>query len=420
MQNTMYIGKLSSESQVQVTPMHTVSLLYKLLSQSVSTLHASRLAALQTAVHSILHGAQANVTSIGRNLRGSAYVKHKIKRADRLLSNQHLYHELKPIYGALTQRILKSQRHPIILVDWSPLCADQSWQLLRAAIPVGGRTLTLYEEVHPLEKLGNRQVQHRFMNILSKMLADDCQPIVIADSGFRTPFYRYIEETLGWNWLGRIRGRDFVAWKATPDQWFSAKLLHSGATSKSLKLGEVKWVKNQSLSSFLVLVKKSAKSRQSLTLAGQKRRSRHNKIQSRHQTEPWLLVASLSLHGYTAKQIVNLYGLRMQIEEGFRDCKSTRYGLGLSQHRHTNLKRRSILCLLVSLASFMLWCIGHAAQNSSIAKQVRVNSSSRRKAYSDVFLARILLRQKRFRIRLKQLEATIDQIQSYCEHAIQA
>ncbi len=58
MQNTMYIGKLSSESQVQVTPMHTVSLLYKRLSQSVSTLHASRLAALQTAVHSILHGAQ--------------------------------------------------------------------------------------------------------------------------------------------------------------------------------------------------------------------------------------------------------------------------------------------------------------------------------------------------------------------------
>ncbi len=83
----------------------------------------------------------------------------------------------------------------------------------------------------------------------------------------------------------------------------------------------------------------------------------------------------------------------MQIEEGFSDCKSTHYGLGLSQHRHTNLKRRSILCLLVSLASFMLWCIGHAAQNSSIAKQVR--------------------------IRLKQLEATIDQIQSYCEHAIQ-
>ncbi len=50
MQNTMYIGKLSSESQVQGIPMHTVSLLYKRLSQSVSTLHAGRLAALQTAV----------------------------------------------------------------------------------------------------------------------------------------------------------------------------------------------------------------------------------------------------------------------------------------------------------------------------------------------------------------------------------
>lgn len=400
--------------------MHTVSLLYKLLSQSVSTLHASRLRALQTAVHAVLHGAQVNVTSIGRNLRGSAYVKHKIKRADRLLSNPHLYQELKPIYGALTQRIVKNQGRPIILVDWSPLCADQSWQLLRAAIPVGGRTLTLYEEVHPLEKLGSRQVQHRFLDVLSTMLTADCQPIVIADSGFRTPFYRYVEEVLGWSWLGRIRGRDFIAWKASPKQWLSAKSLHLNATSKPQRLGEVEWVKRQPLKSFLVLVKKSAKARQSLTLAGQKRRSGHSKIHSRRQTEPWVLVASLSLQGYTDKQITNLYSLRMQIEEGFRDCKSVRYGLGLSQHQHTNLKRRSVLCLLACLASFMLWCIGHAAQNTCLAKQVRVNSSSRRKVYSDVFLARILLQQKRFRVRLKQLEAALDQIQSYCEHAIQS
>jgi hypothetical protein len=31
--------------------------------------------------------------------------------------------------------------------------------LLRAALPVKGRALTLYEEVHPRSRLGNRRVQ---------------------------------------------------------------------------------------------------------------------------------------------------------------------------------------------------------------------------------------------------------------------
>jgi hypothetical protein len=35
------------------------------------------------------------------------------------------------------------------IVDWSPLTDDQSQQLLRASLPVGGRSITLYEEVHP-------------------------------------------------------------------------------------------------------------------------------------------------------------------------------------------------------------------------------------------------------------------------------
>jgi hypothetical protein len=42
-------------------------------------------------------------------------------------------------------------------------------------------------------------------------------------------------------------------------------------------------------------------------------------------------VASLSLHSFTAKQVMKLYQARMQIEEGFRDSKNHRYGLGVAK-----------------------------------------------------------------------------------------
>ena len=53
-------------------------------------------------------------------------------------------------------RWLIGDREAVIIVDWSTLKADESWHLLRAALAVGGRTLTLYEEVHPRGKRSSR------------------------------------------------------------------------------------------------------------------------------------------------------------------------------------------------------------------------------------------------------------------------
>ena len=118
--------------------MHTVKVLHKLLLQSVPSIHSVRLKALLAAVEALTHGAKASVTSLGRGLAGHVYDKHKIKRMDRLLSNPHLYRECHRLYTALTQCLLKGLSEPVIVIDWSPLCADQRWQLLRAALPVGG------------------------------------------------------------------------------------------------------------------------------------------------------------------------------------------------------------------------------------------------------------------------------------------
>ncbi len=393
--------------------MHTFKVLHKLLCQSVPSMHATRLNTFLIAIQALTQGARATVTSLGRGLAGQAYDKHKIKRVDRLLSNAMLYRESHAIYNALTRRVLQGLSEVIIAIDWSPLCADQSWHLLRAAIPVGGRSLTLYEEVHPQAKLGNRKVQHQFLDQLATMLPTTCRPIIVADSGFRTPFFRYVENQFKWHWVGRIRGRDFISWKNRVEQWFSAKWLHQKATTKATYLGLIDWVRREPLSGFIILVRLPRKKRQTLTFDGKKRRSQKNKIQVKRASEPWLLVASLSLQQRTPKQIVKIYKTRMQIEEGFRDCKAVHYGLCLSQNRRMNRTRRSVLCLIAACTIFVLWCIGTAGKETDIAKQVKVNSSSKRPSYSTVFLARLLITQSHFRLPDKALSAALNEIEIY-------
>ena len=129
--------------------MHTRSILSQFLQNVLPSIHAARFNVLIAAIEALACGAQARVTSLGRGLSGYAYPKHKIKRMDRLLSNSHLYQERYSIYSAMTKTLVKGLPEPVIAIDWSPLCADQSWQLLRAALPAGGRSVTLYEEVHP-------------------------------------------------------------------------------------------------------------------------------------------------------------------------------------------------------------------------------------------------------------------------------
>ena len=275
---------------------------------------------------------------------------------------------------------------------------DQEHQVLRASLPVKGRALTLCEEVHPRSKLGNRKVQHAFLDVLKILLPITSHPIIVADSGFRAPFHRHVEHTLGWHWLGRIRNRDFITWRGTAELWFSATSLYPKATAKPTHLGSILWVRRHPLSAFLVLVRHPKKGRHRLNQVGRQSQAQHSKKQAKREQEPWLLVASLSLRHFTAKQVTQLYGSRMQIEEGFRDSKSQRYGLGVAKADRIGQQRRANLLLIAALAAFLLWCIGVAGKNQPLPKQVRVNSSSKRDPYSVIFLARLLLRQPAFRL----------------------
>src|ERR1035438_8779402 len=108
----------------------------------------------------------------------------------------------------------------------------------------------------------------------------------------------------------------------------------------------------------------------------------------------------------------------MQIEEGFRDCKSVSYGLGLSQNESMDADRRAVLCMLAALATFLLWCIGTAKKDSLEAQHLRANSSSKHESYSVVFMARLLCQEQNFRLQENSFNEALRTINPYIESVL--
>ncbi len=131
--------------------MHAKQILYRVLVQCCSDMHKARRKALSVNVMAALQGQSLTVTHLGRAICSDAKEKHCIKRADRLLSNRRLHAERVGIYETIGGVLVGQQTRPVIVADWSDLDECKRHFLLRASLPVQGRSLTLYEEVHPLD-----------------------------------------------------------------------------------------------------------------------------------------------------------------------------------------------------------------------------------------------------------------------------
>ncbi len=294
-------------------------MLHQCLTPLLTHIHRRRLETLLEAVAASVRGPRLTLTDIGRRLAGTVRLRHRIKRADRLLGNTRLQGEARSVYGALCRISLARIREPLIVIDWSDLKADRSLHLLRASLPVGGRALTLYEEVHGQRKPNNRRVQERFLERLAAMLPPRSTPTIVADAGFKVPFYRAVER-LGWRWVGRVRGRDYVR---LTTRWASCKTIFTRATPTATMLGVGEWVKSNPLRALFVLVKQPPKGRRAKTAAGRRSRSKKSQQAARAAREPWLLVASTQFADLPPTRVVRLYRQRMQIEtkiDIFRDA----------------------------------------------------------------------------------------------------
>ena len=69
------------------------------------------------------------------------------------------------------------------MVDGSDLDECKRHFLLRASVPVNGRSLTLYEEVHTLKSKEKPKTPQHFLPTLKSLLPPSGRPILLTDAG---------------------------------------------------------------------------------------------------------------------------------------------------------------------------------------------------------------------------------------------
>lgn len=368
--------------------MHAKHIVARVLEPCLNELHAKRAAALQRAVLAVVLGGALSLSSIALAMCGALGLRHRIKSVDRLLGNRVLEQSRLQIYGALAQQWLSGLPKVLLVVDWSGLTPDQRWHWLRASVVVNGRSVTLYEEVHPQRLYGNREVHRRFLACVDKLLPAGCVPIVMTDAGFHSTWFKLVEAR-GWSYVGRIRGRDMVRQADGP--WIRCKALYAQASENALDLGRCGYVRSNCTECRLVLIKEEPRGRHRLNIYGKRRVGRASAKCAAAAREPWLLAAAPALDHLTAQSIVKLYAQRMTIEESFRDTKNLRWGQGLQITRSRSRERLQMLLLIAHLASFVQRLIGEDAKARQLELQFSPTNRTSRPQISVLALARRIL-----------------------------
>lgn len=370
-----------------------------------SAMHKKRLVTLLVLVTAVLKSKRLSLTGLGRAVDLPIKERSAIRRVDRFLGNQKIHKEKEIIHEMVSQKVIGSTTRPNIIVDWSNI-PNTTCHTLRASVAASGRAITLLEEVHPEKKLGTARVQRNFLRKLKEILLPECKPIIITDAGFHNDWFRDIQK-LGWDYLGRVRkGSGKKYHSETAMEWRYVSVLFKMATSRPKFVGKVCLCMKNMLETNLYLFKGKPKKRKSINRSGKKRCDSTTRDHQKSAREAWLLATSLTDGYFTARSVVKKYSMRMQIEEGFRDLKSTKYGFGLENAYSRDPARIEVLLLIAMLASFIAWLTGFVAEKMQLHYQFQSSSVKSKRILSLFFLGCQVIK-KQIKIPMSAIENAI-------------
>ncbi|AWN72436.1 hypothetical protein LEAN103870_18535 [Legionella anisa] len=187
--------------------MHVESILPELLN---GTIHKRRIESLCTLVKVVICQKTLKLSELGRNLKGKKE-RTGIRIVCRALSNRFYQKHSSQIYLCIINKVVGKNKAPDLILDWSAIpnskrsTKQEEYQVLRASYAAEGRSMTLYEEIHPRSKLNNSGVHKQFLKNLSELQHEDCRPCIITDADFKNPWFKAVLK-LGWDYIGRVRG----------------------------------------------------------------------------------------------------------------------------------------------------------------------------------------------------------------------
>ncbi|WP_059436499.1 IS4 family transposase [Anaeromyxobacter sp. PSR-1] len=351
------------------------------LGAHVSTVHKARVVAVFAAVAALVRGGEIALSRLGRAIAIRTTAKHGIKRIDRLYGNGHVLNERQFFYRGIAHGVLRDRPRPAVLVDWTEVGGGM--RVLAAAAPCSGRAVIIYAEVHPLRHYANPRVEARFLRRLAEVLPPASRPIIVTDAGFRAPWIRQVLN-LGWDFVARVRGRAYV--RPAGGAWLRFDKLYDAARVKAKDLGPCLVTRYQPYSCRVVVVRKRRRWR-----AAQRRLALDSRERQEVQAarEPWVLATSIQ--DIDADGIVATYASRMQIEEAFRDAKSSRFGWAMEAACTARPGRVEVMVLLAALASLLILMVGISAEGAGLHRKYQANTISTRRVLALTTLGRLVL-----------------------------
>ncbi|OLW01672.1 hypothetical protein P299_17935 [Salmonella enterica subsp. arizonae serovar 18:z4,z23:- str. CVM N26928] len=356
---------------------------------ALAPLHKYRQNALLDATIALINGASLTLTSIGRYLPGTAQVKNKIKRVDRLRGNESLHRNIPLIFRNIIAMLTSQLSLCVIAVDWSGY-PSQEHHVLRASLICDGRSIPLLRWIVPSEKQQNAKVQQAFLNTLAEAVNPEARVIIVTDAGFQNAWFRHIE-SLGWDFIGRIRGNIQMRLEAKGEYWFRRQELQASSKPEYLGPGMLARSEYARCDGHFYLHKKEPKGRKNKRSRCGIARPSQLKDASPAAKEPWLIFSSTD--DFKPRVIMKLYSRRMQIEQHFRDEKSERFGFGLRASYSRSAGRVLALRLLATLSTIVLWLVGYHAENKGLHLRYQANSVRIWRVITYLTLAENVLRQ---------------------------
>jgi hypothetical protein len=314
-------------------------------------LHSKRVLSLALATLGVIHAASLSVYAIGQALaeaRGTQG-KHGVKQVDRLLSNTGL--SLWELFALWVPFVLGQRTQALVNMDWTDFEADDHTTLVVSLVTGHGRSTPLVwlTVQKSLLKGMRNEVEDAVLVRLRECVPSCVKVTVLADRGFADQKLYALLKQLGFDYVVRFRqcitvtsaeGERRKAADWVPEAGRARKLLKARVTADMVQVGAVVCVKKKGMK------------------------------------EPWCLATSHE--DLSAAQVIRLYSRRFTIEEGFRDVKDMRFGMGLSSFRIAEPERRDRMLLLAAMACALLTLLGAAGESLGMERYLKANTDKRR------------------------------------------
>ncbi|EHC5987704.1 IS4 family transposase [Salmonella enterica] len=266
---------------------------------------------------------------------------------------------------------------------------SQEYHILRASLICDGRSIPLLSRLVSSAKQNNLLIQKEFLDELHRRVNPKAKVILITDAGFQSAWFRHIK-SLGWDFIGRIRGTVQFCLLHDDERWLKITDVRGKASPEYLGAGWLVRAEYARCSGHFYLHKRETRGRKNQRSRGRLSSPTTEKEKQASAKEPWLIFTSTE--EFKPREIMKLYSRRMQIEQNSRDEKSERFGFGLRASYSRSAGRLSVLSLLATLSTIVLWLIGYHAENTGLHLRYQANSIKSRRVISYLTLAENVLR----------------------------